>query len=862
MTYPQNFEQKIGFDHIRRLLTDECVSAMGADLVARIGFMTDFEKLQLYLQQTLEMKRVLMLESPFPAADYFDLRAELKRLAVKGSFISIEGLQDLAVSYTVLCELKKYLLSLDEAVYPHLRALAGKLEVVAELPHRIGFLIDPLTHKLRDNASEELYRIRSRMRRLQSESNRQIQKYLASARKEGWAVENAEATVRNERLVIPLHSAHKRQIRGFIHDVSATGQTVFLEPEEVFLLNNELTELRHEERVEITKILREFSLYLYPLLPVLTEGYAFLGRIDFIRAKAKMAMNMEAGLPVVNEKPCFTWRAARHPLLKDPVPLTFCLEGPAGANVAGSGVAGAASGAGGATAERIVIISGPNAGGKSVCLKTVGLLQYMLQCGLLVPMSENSEMGLFRHIFVDIGDEQSIENDLSTYSSHLKNMKFWLEKADRHTLFLADELGSGTEPQVGGAIAEALLESLDKKGAWGVVTTHYTQLKLLAKHHAAMVNGAMLFNKAEMRPLYIFKKGLPGSSFAFEMARQIGFPGEVLQAAQAKTGRQHLQFEQELQQIEVEKQQLLQRAAEVDTADRLLSDTLEKYRKLTAEIEERKTAYLKEAKAQATNIVSQANRRIEQTIREIKEQQAERKETQRIRQQLQNDMAGLLEDDAVAGDGAATGGAHATDGVTTTPLGTKPFVGTHFNASANAAANATNHKHAAQAPTSTKPNTPAPLQAGSLVRRAEGKEVGVVVEIKGRKAKVDFDFMRLELPLDQLKALSPQETRQELERQGRVMVHIDQLQSGRNAFAPYIDLRGERMNDALAKTDKLIDEAVLYGESHLEILHGKGNGILKENIRKLLKQNPHVAFFDDQREELGGAGITLVTLKR
>ena len=777
----------------------------------------------------------------------------------------------MAVSYTVLCELKKYLLGLDEAVYPHLRALAEKLEVVAELPHRIGFLIDPLTHKLRDNASEELYRIRSRIRRLQSESNRQIQKYLSSARKEGWAVENAEATVRNERLVIPLHSAHKRQIRGFIHDVSATGQTVFLEPEEVFLLNNELTELRHEERVEITKILREFSLYLYPLLPVLTEGYAFLGRIDFIRAKAKMAMNMEAGLPVVNEKPCFMWRAARHPLLKDPVPLTFCLEGAADANVAGSGsasAAGAASSTGstaktaGSAAERIVIISGPNAGGKSVCLKTVGLLQYMLQCGLLVPMSENSEMGLFRHIFVDIGDEQSIENDLSTYSSHLKNMKFWLEKADRHTLFLADELGSGTEPQVGGAIAEALLESLDKKGAWGVVTTHYTQLKLLAKHHAVMVNGAMLFNKAEMRPLYIFKKGLPGSSFAFEMARQIGFPNEVLKAAQDKTGRSHLQFEQELQQIEVEKQQLLQRAAEVDTADRLLSDTLEKYRKLTAEIEERKTAYLKEAKAQAADIVSQANRRIEQTIREIKEQQAERKETQRIRQQLQNDMAALLEDGATGADngatGASTGGADTIDRVPTnaTSGGTNHRVGTHFNVSANTTANSRATK------TSTKPKAPTPLQAGSLVRRAEGKEVGVVVEIKGRKAKVDFDFMRLELPLDQLKALSPQETRQELERQGRVMVHIDQLQSGRNAFAPYIDLRGERMNDALAKTDKLIDEAVLYGESHLEILHGKGNGILKENIRKLLKQNPHVAFFDDQREELGGAGITLVTLKR
>lgn len=798
------------------MLTDECISPMGTDLADRMGFTTDFERLRIYLEQAVEMKRVLMLENPFPATDYLDLRPELKRIGVKGGFISIEGLQDLAVSYTVLCELKKYLLNLNEELYPRLRVLAEQLEVVAELPYRIGFLIDPLTHKLRDNASDELYRIRSRMRRLQSESNRHIQKYLSTARKEGWTGENAEATVRGERLVIPLLAAHKRQIRGFIHDVSTTGQTVFLEPEEVFLLNNELTELRHEERMEITRILKDFSQYLYPLLPVLNEGYAFLGRIDFIRAKAKLALRMEAGLPVLNERPCFTWRQARHPLLKDPVPLTFRLE----------------------NEERIVIISGPNAGGKSVCLKTVGLLQYMLQCGLLVPMSENSETGLFHHIFVDIGDEQSIENDLSTYSSHLKNMRFWLEKADRHTLFLADELGSGTEPQAGGAIAEAVLEALDRKGAWGVVTTHYTQLKLLAKHHAAMVNGAMLFDKAEMRPLYIFKKGLPGSSFAFEMARQTGLPADVLKAAQAKTGRRHLQFEQELQQIEVEKQQLSQRTREVETADRLLSDTLEKYRKLTAEIEERKSVYIKEAKTQAADIVAQANRRIEQTIREIKEQQAAREETRRLRGQLQADMAAIL-NDAEALDDHAADGTEAARPAAARPQPHTPVTGKTAKAAAQP-----------------------PLQVGGYVRRADGKEVGVIVELKGRKAKVDFDFMRLELPLAQLKPLSPQEARNEATKQGRVQVHIENLQTGRNEFSPYLDLRGERMHDALALTDKFIDEAVLYGESRLEILHGKGYGVLKENIRRLLRQNPHVAFFEDQKEELGGAGITLVTLKR
>ncbi|MDE5704409.1 MAG: Smr/MutS family protein, partial [Bacteroidales bacterium] len=406
----------------------------------------------------------------------------------------------------------------------------------------------------------------------------------------------------------------------------------------------------------------------------------------------------------------------------------------------------------------------------------------------------------------------------------------WLETADRHTLFLADELGSGTEPQAGGAIAEALLEAMERKGAWGVATTHYTQLKLLAKHHAAMVNGAMLFDTTEMRPLYIFRKGLPGSSFAFEMARNVGFPADVLKAAQAKTGRQHLQFEQELQQIEVEKQQLLQRSREVETADRLLSDTLEKYNRLTAEIEERKSAYIKEAKTQAAEIVSQANRRIEQTIREIKEKQAEREETLRLRKRLQADMAAMIDEpEAPATATAPTVAERITPG-----------------------------KRRSAAPDAAR----TPIQVGGYVRRTDGKEVGVVVELKGRKAKVDFDFMRLELPLEQLRPLSKQETKQETERQGRVQVHIENLQTGRNEFSPYLDLRGERMNDALAKTDKFIDEAVLYGESHLEILHGKGYGVLKDNIRKLLRQNPHVAFFDDQKEELGGAGITLVTLKR
>lgn len=800
MTYPDSFVQKIGFDTIIGLLQKECITESARAACAGIAPLHPFEKLQTYLKQTAEFKSLLMLEAAFPSQDYFDLSDELKRLQVQGSYITLEGLGRLRASYITLCEIKAYFDGLDAETYPQLCLFAQRLEIVPEVLPKIDTILTR-TGEIRDNASENLFRIRQLIRRKSNDTQRYIAKYMDLARKEGWVEDEADVTVRNERLVIPVTASHKKSMRGFIHDVSATGQTVFMEPEEIFNLNNEIVELRNEERVEIIEILKNFSTFLRPFLGVLTAAYRFLVQVDFLRGKALLAMKLNAGLPILHDKPCFVWRQACHPLLylKDPkgvVPLDLSLT----------------------DEERIVMISGPNAGGKSVCLKTVGLLQYMLQCGLLVSMREDSEVGVVRDIFVDIGDEQSIENDLSTYSSHLRNMKFWVEHANRNTLFLSDELGSGTEPQVGGAIAEALVEFLLRKGARGIITTHYTNLKLMAKSHPGIVNGAMLFDQENLRPLYVFRKGLPGSSFAFEIARKTGLPESVLASAENKVGRRQLHFEQELQQIETEKHILHKKRQEVEVADDLLHSTLEKYNGLLHELETHRSRLMNEAKAEARSLVKQAGADIERTIREIREAQAEKEATRRARQALQDKAASDYEEPAASEEKSVA----------------RETVGETHNL---------------------------PLRVGMWVKLKDNpRSIGRIEKLQANTARVNFDYMSMQLPFDKIVALSEKESLQHEKNQGRGSVKVENLSEGQLNFKPRIDLRGVRGEEAVEKTLRLVDQAVLYGEKHLEILHGKGNGILRQLIRGALSKNPHVQSFSDQEEQFGGSGITLVHL--
>ena len=702
--------------------------------------------------------------------------------------------------------------------------------------------------------------------------------------------DDADVTVRNERLVIPVASAYKKSMRGFVHDVSSTGQTVFMEPEEIFNLNNEIVELRNEERMEIIEILKRFTAQIRPDLDQLLQAYRFLTAIDFLRAKAKLGILLNAGMPLVEKEPCFEWREARHPILyltlqkrkarrksdaggtedeisgdsslagslqeenrpEDVVPLDLCLE----------------------EKERVVIISGPNAGGKSVCLKTVGLLQYMMQCGLLVSMREDSRMGCFRNIFVDIGDEQSIENDLSTYSSHLKNMKFWVENANRQTLFLSDELGSGTEPQVGGAIAEAVVETLLKKGAMGIVTTHYTNLKLMAKHYPGIVNGAMLFDQENLRPLYVFRKGLPGSSFAFEIARKIGLPETLLASAFKKVGRRQMDFERELQQIEVEKHDLSRQKHEVAVADELLSSTLEKYTKLFDELEEKRGALLRDAKSEAKALVKKANAEIERTIREIKEAQAEKEATMRLRKALAEEAetgfsngqesgkpdaldrfrvdAGREVSDAGKRDAARSASAESVSAESASGTGDARSSGKAKKAKVSGG------KAFGGKAVDASQSVLLPLAVGSWVRW--NGNVAKISDVKGKQARIDFDYMSMWVAMDSLQPLSRAEARQQDESQQKASVSMAGINEGRATFKPYADIRGMRVDEADACVRKLLDDAMLYGDHHLEILHGKGNGVLRQLVRSIVSKYPHVADYHDQREDLGGSGITIVEL--
>lgn len=615
MVYSELFEDKIGFSTLRQQLFSYCLSNMGREHVEKIRFYSDYKTLQPLLQQTYEFRNILLSEPQFPQQDYIDCRHELERISVKGSVISLDGLKDLRTLYRTLNDIVRYVENLSNEKYPQIIKLAKEIEIIKEIPQRIFSILDD-AGEIRDRASEKLYSIRREIRSKQSASQKHIRKYLTDAKKAGYAEDEAEATVRNGRLVLPVIASHKRSIGGFIHDSSATGQTVFIEPQEVFALNNEIAALQSDEQLEIIAILREFSNFLNPHIPSILKGIRFIGIVDFIMAKARLAVQLRAGLPVVQDKPHFEWREARHPLLemKDTavVPLNFSLL----------------------PTEHIVIVSGPNAGGKSVMLKTVGLLQYMLQCALLPSIREDSEMGIFKEIFIDIGDQQSLENDLSTYSSHLRNMKSMLEKCNAQTLFLIDELGGGTEPQAGGAIAEALVESLCKSNSHGIITTHYANLKLLAKHLPAVVNGAMLFDKTQLKPTYIFQKGLPGSSFAFEIATAMGLPAEMLRSAKKKTGRSQLNFEEELQQIEVEKENVRKELQGLQITDKLLEETLAKYNALYDELFSQKKKILRDAKDEAREIIVNANAQIERTVREIKEEQAEKEKVKQARKTL------------------------------------------------------------------------------------------------------------------------------------------------------------------------------------------------------------------------------------
>ena len=775
------------------MLSEHCISAMGLEKVGNVAFSNDINFIIKSLEQTEEFIHLLQTGIPFPVRDFHDLREAFHRVQIDGTCLNVEDLFALKPSLNVLDAILRYGHSDSANETPRLKSLIENIFIDRSIFTEVNRLVDD-KGEIPDNASTELLEIRQSIRRKQTGIEKRIRQIMSDAKTAGWVDQKSELTVRDGRLVIPVKAGDKRAIRGFIHDESATGQTVYIEPAEIFDTSNEIKELEYAEKREIHRILMAFTRLLRPYLSELRKAWNLLGELDFIRAKALLAQEIGGVKPEIKDAPYFNWQQARHPLLekkliaqgKQVVPLDLKLD----------------------ETDRILVISGPNAGGKSVCLKTTGLLQYMLQCGLMPPMRVDSQCGLFENLFIDIGDEQSILDDLSTYSSHLINMKALLEHADEKTLFLIDEFGTGTEPQLGGAIAEAILLELNKKKAFGMVTTHYANLKLLADNHEGIINGAMLFDTRFMQPMYLMMTGKPGSSFAFEIAKKIGFPKQILDEAANITGDQHLKFEKQLQQLEVDKKAIRKKEQDLRIADQLLTEVVEKYKGLLAELESKKKQYLRDAAAEAQELIQKANSQIERTIKEIKEAQAEKTKTKEIRQNLEK---------------------------------TKEEI-------------AQKAKEVAEA--KKKEEAEVVLKVGDTVCIEEMQVVGEILSITDTDATILFDSIRLRTSPDKLRKVSRAEARKTQRRWQKGIA--EDLSEKAEHFELTLDVRGKRAEEALDIVDKYLDEAKLLSIKEVSILHGKGNGILRKLIREKLSHNHDVERFCDASLETGGTGITRV----
>ncbi|HNS17635.1 MAG TPA: Smr/MutS family protein [Bacteroidales bacterium] len=835
------------------MIRKNCLSSLGEHYADQIGFSSDPEQVGTWIQQVWEFKIILTSGLGFPGTDYFDLTHEVRRLRTAGTFIEPEVLFDMRSSLFTITECLRFFRGKNGERLTALSELARDVNVDTRILQKIDAIMDE-KGTIRDTASPALKKIRQDLLSRQHQIDRRLQVTLQKAKKEGWISDDTSITIRGGRAVIPVPVTHKRKIHGFIHDESSSGQTVFIEPTDIFDINNEIRELENAERREIIRILTAFTDDIRPQLDSLEDAYQFLGQIDFIRAKAMLATGINGEKPLIKPFPVIRWVQAVHPLLylahqrqnKSVVPLTLELD----------------------ENQRILIISGPNAGGKSICLKTAGLLQYMLQCGLLVPMSEYSQMGIFRQIFIDIGDEQSIDNDLSTYSSHLLNIKYVVEHADRHTLFLIDEFGSGTEPQLGGAIAEATLERLHTMDVFGIVTTHYTNLKLLAGRLPGIVNGAMLFDQERMQPLYRLKTGNPGSSYALEIAQKIGFPAEILENAATKTGKTQLDFDQELHRLELQKEEVARKQTEFRVADEFLAEMISKYSKMIEESEKGRSALFAEAKEKALRIIEDSNRLIEQTIREIRQHQADKEATRDARKRVEKwkeDLEGMAEDSSqqpvlmspdCVGINSAKSGSAGSSGAKRSPDESRD------RREAGPRVHGSSGQREAQGGKEEWKAAGRDLKKGDTVRISGQKVPGEVIDIKGNEVTIAFGSMKVRVAADRLETMAGKLEELISLRPVRSPGSITgEIHSRMAAFRLTIDLRGKRAEEALGDVRKYIDEALLLNIAEVRIIHGKGDGILLQVIRDYLKEVPEVKHFEDEKLEYGGHGVTVVKFR-
>ena len=827
MIYPPTFEQKIGFDRLREQVAALCTMRAARGLLAAEGFTTSAREIVRRLSLADEMRLLLEMYPDFPGGDYPDMDHVVAKLRVEGSFLDGEEVVTLRRALAMVGQLVAFIGARGQQ-YPALYDLTRGVEAFPAIVQRIDAIIDPFC-AVRDGASPELAEIRRAIREREGQAAKRLQQVLAAAKSAGIVDADAQLSVRDGKTVIPVSAANKRKLNGFIHDESATGRTFYVEPVEVVELNNELRELEYAERREIVRILTEFTETVRPDAELIAASGDYLAEVDMLRAKGRWASANGCVKPIVSTDDRLVLKDARHPLLqqtlraqgREIVLLNMQLD----------------------KRKRILVISGPNAGGKSVCLKTTGIVQYMFQCGFPVPASEISELPVFGSIFIDIGDEQSIDNDLSTYSSHLVNMKNMLSGASDRTLVLIDEFGSGTEPTIGGAIAEAILERLLERGCYGVITTHYANIKYYAASTDGIANGAMTFDVQHIRPLFRLETGKPGSSFAVEIARKIGLPEEIIRSAAEKAGSEHINLEKQLREIARDKHYWEQKRDRIRLTDRKVEELEQSYAEQLAKIRAERQEILKKAKQEAQALIADANRQIENTIRTIRETQAEKETTRLARKELDDFRAAAEQADAAERDAEIAREIERIE-----------------RRRQRRAERKAQRGEAAAPGSAPEPPKKREVEAGSKVRMLGQEMVGEVRAVKGKKAQVAFGQILTTVDKALLTVVSNNEYREATRPTTvRTVVSAD-ISARKLAFRDHIDVRGMRSIEALDAVQQFIDDALMVGVSSVTILHGKGTGALKEEIRRYLRTVPEVESAVDEHADRGGAGITVVTL--
>lgn len=830
MIYPSNFEQRVGFDRIREQIMERCSMLSARELMAAEGFSRSRREVEERLTLADEMRTILAMEPGAEIGEQEDLRSIIDKIAVEGAYLMADECAVLLRALRGVSAIVGFIRSRREGSYPALRRMTERVQLFPELQREIERVVDD-KGEVRSSASQELSEIRRAIREHEGQVAKRLQQVLQRAKASGIVEADAMISIRDGHAVIPVAAANKRKLAGFIHDESATGRTFYVEPVEVVELNNELRELEYAQMREIVRILTELTAVLRGDVEGLGRIEEYLTRVDMLRAKARWALDNGAVKPIISTEGRLLLRKARHPLLEQTlkaqgkaiVPLDMELN----------------------AERRILVISGPNAGGKSVCLKTTGILQYMVQCGFLVPALENSEFPLFDSLMIDIGDQQSLENDLSTYSSHLVNMKAMLAEASEHTLIMIDEFGSGTEPTIGGAISESILERFVERKAYGVITTHYANIKYFASRNEGVANGAMAFDVKNIQPLFSLEMGKPGSSFAIEVARKIGLPEDIVRMAMDKAGEDHINLEKQLREIARDKRYWAEKRDRIRQTDRKVEQLEQTYTDRLQSIRDERKVILDKARKEAEALIAEANRTIENTIRTIRESQADRELTRLARKEFEGFA------DAVVDDAAEKHDDHI-----------KREMERLARRRERREERRMERERGVEPAPKAEEVKPAKIEVGSKVK-IEGQDVpGVVQMIKGKKAQVAFGQMMIMVEMERLKAVSSAEYREATRpTTARTVVSVDINQRKLN-FRDHIDVRGMRASEALAAVEDLVDDALMVGVSGVTILHGKGTGALKEEIRRYLRTVRDVATVADDHADRGGAGITVVTFKR